>query len=282
MQRASPALRMLPSSTITVGTSAAFRVPRSRRTSSPSPPYAVETPKPAPTSPARTRSARAAATARGCRRSSPSRSPGRITKNPWVAAAAPSPCSEISRSAPTLAPNRPRASTHGPQSSALLVVRVSRTVAPSASSRRFRAGDVRQVKVASGKPPLVAVPVVLQGFQMPDPDQPVDLGAGGCCCRAGGRGRWRSCGPASGSGSHAAAGAVAAGAGRAAWRRRAAAHGAPPPTGTWTVDAAEQPAMIAAVRRTHADRGGPRGRRPAHLRLRRRLAGLVPVRADAG
>ena len=57
MHRASPALRMLPSSTITVGTSAAFSVPRSRRTSSPSPPYAVETPKPAPTSPARTRSA---------------------------------------------------------------------------------------------------------------------------------------------------------------------------------------------------------------------------------
>ena len=37
---------MLPSSTITVGTSAALSVPRSRRTSSPSPPYAVETGKP--------------------------------------------------------------------------------------------------------------------------------------------------------------------------------------------------------------------------------------------
>ena len=59
MHRASPALRMLPSSTITVGTSAALSVPRSRRTSSPSPPYAVETPKPAPTRPARTRSASA-------------------------------------------------------------------------------------------------------------------------------------------------------------------------------------------------------------------------------
>ena len=49
----------------------------------------------------------------------------------------------------------------------LLVVLVIRTVAPSASSRRFRASDVRQVKVASGKPPSVAVPVVLHGFQMP-------------------------------------------------------------------------------------------------------------------
>ena len=133
MHRASPALRMLPSSTITVGTSAAFSVPRSRRTSSPSPPYAVETAEAGADQAGADPPARTAATARGCRRSSPSRSPGRITKKPWVAAAAPSPCSEISRSAPTLAPNRPRVPTHGPQSS----VAVGRPGQPDGRAERL-------------------------------------------------------------------------------------------------------------------------------------------------
>ena len=58
-------------------------------------------------------------------------------------------------------------------------MRVRRTVAPSASQPRAQGRATRQVNVASGKPPLVAVPVVLHGFHEPDPDRPVDLARGG-------------------------------------------------------------------------------------------------------
>ena len=46
-------------------------------------------------------------------------------------------------------------------------MRVMCTDAPSACSRARRAVATRQVNVASGKPPLVAVPVVLQCFHSP-------------------------------------------------------------------------------------------------------------------
>ena len=65
-------------------------------------------------------------------------------------------------------------------------------------------GDTRQVNVASGKPPLVAVPVVLHGFQSPTQTSRL-ICAGAGCCRAGGRGRWRR------SGRRAAAARPAAG-----------------------------------------------------------------------
>ena len=55
----------------------------------------------------------------------------------------------------------------GPTRLTLLVVRVIRTRAPSASSRRFTARERRKFTVASGTPLLVAAPVVLQGFLKP-------------------------------------------------------------------------------------------------------------------
>ncbi len=54
--------------------------------------------------------------------------------------------------------------THGPQSSYELVERVISTRAPWASRRRLSRCATRQLKVASGNPELVAVPVVLQPF----------------------------------------------------------------------------------------------------------------------
>ena len=216
-----------------------------------------------------------------------------MTKKPCVEAAAPSPCSEISRSAPTRAPNRPRAPTHGPQSSRLLVVRVSRTVAPSASSRRASARDTRQVKVASGKPPLVAVPVVLHGFHSPTQTSRL-ICAGAGCCRAGGPGRGRSSdpqrrpatGPASPRLGPAGARRASERAGTATSRRgeRRRPHHvslpAPRVAGQWT---ACQGLYSRHVRRHPSPaRTRPRSRSRSStgqgLRLGGRLAGLVPER----
>src|SRR3954471_4405778 len=92
---------------------------------------------------------------------------GAITWKPWSGAGAPSACSDTIRRAPTRLPKRPRASTHGPHFVTLLVVRVIRTRAPSASRRRFTARERRKVTVASGTPLFVAGPVVLHGLVNP-------------------------------------------------------------------------------------------------------------------
>ena len=101
---------------------------------------------------------------------------GAMTWKPRPEDEAPSACSDTISRAPTLLPNFPRASTHGPQRLALLVVRVIRTTAPSASSRRLTSRESRKFTVASATPRLVAVPVVLHGLrEAAGRHEPVDL-----------------------------------------------------------------------------------------------------------
>ena len=170
----------------------------------------------------------------------------------------------------------------------LFVVRVIRTVAPSPSSRRASARDTRQVKVASGKPPLVAVPVVLHAFHSPtQTSRPISRG-----CRllpSWCPGSIAIVRPASGSG---AAWRGAGRSGRSEGRRSKQSSTASDSRTDLTPAACRDPATVdgldrsapmlagmSAARRPH--RGRPRGHRPQGLRLRRRLAGLVPERADA-
>ncbi len=79
------------------------------------------------------------------------------------------------RSALAWLPARPRTSTQGPQRSWRVAGAGEDHRAPRSCSRVRSSRDTFQAMVASGKPPLVAVPVVLHGFLNRRPAPSVDL-----------------------------------------------------------------------------------------------------------
>ena len=285
MHRASRALRMLPSSTITVGTSAALSVPRSRRTSSPSPPYAVETGKPAPTSPARTRSA--------SRRDGPAMSsvqpPAQPGPDDEEAARRGRGAVAVQRDLEVGSDLRAEPAA-GTDARPPVGEAVGGAGHPDRRTERLEPSRQRP-----GHPPGeggLGEPAVgrragrVARLPQPHPDLPVDLARVPAVAElvprvdrdgaAGQRQRLRP-GPAVRPGRPPAAAARRAGRPPGAARR--ISPGSLSCRQPWTLSV--RCGMLADMPASPPHRGRPRGHRPQGLRLCRRLARLVPQRADA-